>query len=72
MPLDLTFFLFVNRNQRHKGGLILQNQTKTQRERFEETARELECDENEDRFNTTLIQIAKGGKKKDDEQPPKD
>ena len=29
---------------------------KTQRERFEETARALECDEDEDRFNANLKQ----------------
>lgn len=30
----------------------------TQRDRFLETARELECDEDEDRFNETLKRIA--------------
>ena len=39
--------------------------TKTQRDRFVETARELECDEDEDRFNATLKQIAP----KQDEKP---
>ena len=33
-------------------------QQKSQRKRFEETARELECDEDEDRFNETLKRIA--------------
>ena len=37
---------------------------KPQRERFLETARELECDEDEDRFNETLKRIAP--KKKED------
>ena len=31
---------------------------KSQRERFEETARELECDEDEAKFNATLKRIA--------------
>ena len=31
---------------------------KPQRERFLETARELECDEDEERFNDTLKRIA--------------
>ena len=69
--MGLTFFLFDNRNQLDKGGLILQNQTKTQRERFEKTARELECDEDEDRFNTTLKEIVTGSTKKD-EKPKKE
>ena len=33
-------------------------QGKPQRDRFVETARELECDEDEDRFNETLKRIA--------------
>lgn len=32
---------------------------KTQRERFEETARQLECDEDEGKFNADLKKIAK-------------
>jgi hypothetical protein len=32
--------------------------TKTQRERFEETARQLECDEDEAKFNADLKKIA--------------
>tara|TARA_R110002110_G_scaffold137735_2_gene323082 strand:+ start:9458 stop:9718 length:261 start_codon:yes stop_codon:yes gene_type:complete len=32
---------------------------KTQRERFEETARQLECDEDEEKFNADLKKIAK-------------
>lgn len=32
--------------------------TKTQHDRFVETARELECDEDEGRFNETLKRIA--------------
>ena len=39
--------------------LIKQNKkVNAQSERFEETARELECDEDEDRFNETLKRIA--------------
>jgi len=41
---------------------------KSQRERLLETARELECDEDEDRFNETLRRIAP----KKDESPPQD
>ena len=32
---------------------------KTQRERFEETARQLECDEDEKHFDATVKKIAK-------------
>lgn len=32
---------------------------KTQRERFEEMARQLECDEDEEKFNADLKKIAK-------------
>jgi hypothetical protein len=39
---------------------------KTQRERFEETARQLECDEDEAKFNADLKKIAKAKPKKDD------
>lgn len=39
--------------------LIMQN--KTQRERFEETARKLECDEDEKRFDDTVKKVAKAG-----------
>ena len=39
---------------------------KTQLERFKEAARELECDEDEDRFNASLKKIAKDGAKKDE------
>lgn len=41
-----------------------------QREKFVQTARELGCDEDEDRFNATLKQIAKDGAKssQDDEK----
>ena len=42
--------------------------TKAQRDRFIETARELECDEDEARFNETLKRVAP---KKNEEQPPK-
>ena len=42
--------------------------TKTQHDRFIETARELECDEDEGRFNETLRRIAP----KKDERPPQD
>ena len=41
---------------------------KPQRDRFLETARELECDEDEDRFNETLKRLAP----KKDESPPQD
>ena len=40
---------------------------KPQRERFLETARELECDEDESRFNETLKRIAP--KREADDQP---
>ncbi len=40
---------------------------KPQRDRFIETARELECDEDESRFNETLKRIAP---KKDDQDDP--
>ena len=41
--------------------LIKQNKKDNpQSERFEETARELECDEDEDRFNEALKRIVKG------------
>lgn len=39
--------------------------TQTQRDRFIETARELGCDEDEDRFNETLKRIVP----KKDEEP---
>ncbi len=42
-----------------------------QSKRFIETAKKLGCDENEDRFNDTLKQVAKHSKKKEDE-PQKD
>lgn len=35
------------------------DQQKTQRERFEETARQIECDEDEAKFNAVLKKIAK-------------
>ena len=41
---------------------------KTQRERFEETARQLECDEDEAKFNSDLKKVAalkEAGKPKD-------
>lgn len=41
---------------------------KPQRDRFIETARDLECDEDEGRFNETL----KGIVPKKDESPPQD
>ena len=41
---------------------------KSQSDRFIETARELECDEDEGRFNETLKRIAP----KKDESPPQD
>ncbi len=41
---------------------------KTQRERFEEAARELECDDDDTRFDAALKKIAKAGKKPDDDK----
>lgn len=38
----------------------------TQREAFERVARELECDDDEDRFNARVKKIATGTKPKDD------
>ena len=37
-----------------------------QRKEFERVARELECDEDEGRFNASLKQIAKEGAKRDE------
>ena len=37
---------------------------RSQQEIFNDTARELECDEDEGRFNATLKRIIKGGPKK--------
>ena len=37
---------------------------KTQLDRFKEAARELEADDDEERFNEKLKQLAKGGSKK--------
>ena len=39
-------------------GVLDKTQGRPQRDRFVETARELECDEDEDRFNETLKRIA--------------
>lgn len=39
---------------------------KTQRDHFIETARDLDCDEDEDRFNETLKKVAKGTTKTPD------
>ena len=39
---------------------------KTQRERFEETARQLECDEDETKFNADLKKIAKAKPEKEE------
>lgn len=44
----------------------MQQKVKSQAERFREAARELECDEDEDRFNATLKRVAKEGAKKDE------
>lgn len=38
----------------------------TQKERFERTARELGCDESEERFNERLKRIAKAKRKEDE------
>lgn len=43
------------------------NDKKAQKERFERTARELGCDESEERFNENLKRIAKA-KPKDQEK----
>jgi hypothetical protein len=43
----------------------MSNHPKTQRERFEETARQLECDEDEERFDATVKKVAKAGGKVD-------
>ena len=43
---------------------------KTQRERFEEIARELECDEDEGRFNARLKRIVATGKKRKKKKQP--
>jgi len=48
--------------------IVMTTDEKSQRERLLETARELECDEDEDRFNETLRRIAP----KKDESPPQD
>ena len=42
------------------------SEKKSQLDKFIANARELECDEDEDRFNATLKQIIKGGPKKGD------
>lgn len=39
------------------------SRTQTQRERFEETARKLECDEDEEKFNEALKKVAKSASK---------
>ena len=39
-------------------------ETKSQRERFEKVARQLECDEDEAKFNVALEKIAKPPKSK--------
>ena len=46
----------------------MQDQQKTQRDRFEEAARELECDDDDTRFDAALKKIAKAGKKPDDDK----
>lgn len=40
----------------------------TQRDKFEQAARELECDESEERWDETLKKVAK---QKPDSEPPK-
>ncbi len=45
----------------------MKQKTKTQLERFKEAARELGCDESEERFNENLKRIAKA-KQKDQEK----
>ncbi len=47
------------------------NKTKSQRERFEETAGKLECDEDEDRFNATLKRIVPAKTEKDEKSTEK-
>ncbi len=51
--------------------MSLNQEEKMQRKRFVETAQELECDEDEDRFNATLKRVAPA-KSKQDEKPSKD
>ena len=41
-------------------------QNKTQSDKFKETARELECDEDEKHFDATVKKLAKAGGKKDE------
>lgn len=41
----------------------------TQRERFEEAARELGCDESEEAFDRALRKVVKREPKKDDKKP---
>ena len=45
---------------------------RTQVEHFKETARELECDEDENRFNETLKRVAKAPVKKKPAAPTED
>ena len=45
---------------------------KTQPERFHETARQLECDDDEARFNANLRRIAKAKSKPKEEKPEKE
>ena len=49
----------------------MKNTRKSQREHFEDAARNLECDEDEDRFNATLKRIV-SVKSEKDEKPSKD
>ncbi len=47
---------------------VRMEQEKTQLDRFKEAARELETDDDADRFDAALKRIAKAGKKPDDDK----
>ena len=51
--------------------MVNKTEAKGQSERFKETARELECDEDEGRFNATLKKIVPANTEKDG-KPSKD
>ncbi|WP_349436469.1 hypothetical protein [Pararhizobium sp. A13] len=48
------------------------NVEKSQADKFKEAARELETDDNEERFNATLGKLAKSPPPSKDEKPTKD
>ena len=47
-----------------RAGMTARKEPKSQSDRFIETARELDCDEDEDRFNETLKRVAPSRQKK--------